>query len=203
MRKNEPTAGDRVAVIPFYDADGALKSGLTFSAAGECAIWDVDSLAFTDTTNDPAEIGTSGQYYVQLTQPETNHSTLLKVRLRKVGYDDQYLDIPVTTFDLDDISSRLDTIDTTLAAIAADTSGTATAVELIQGLLHQNCVLNFTYTSSFLTIARIRQFSDATAANAATPTAVDDADGEIHRWRITAVNNGSGAPSSFKLVKEL
>lgn len=135
MRKNEPDPTLRVAgPVPFYNSSGALATGLTFTAAGETAIFNLTSGTFTDTTADAVEAATTGMYYVQLQQPETNHNTFLIVRLSKAGYDAQYFVVPIdNTPDVNVVSMSTDAVTAGALAASAVTeiqSGLATAAAL-------------------------------------------------------------------------
>lgn len=95
MKKNEPTAADRVACpIPVYDADGKLKKNLTFlTASGEVFYLRGSDNTWQAAANDAVEIGganTTGTYKVQLSQAETNYDTIVGIKLVKAGYDDHF-----------------------------------------------------------------------------------------------------------------
>lgn len=206
MRKNEPTASLRTTLpIPFYDANGALVTGLNFAGAGETAVFNLDALAFADTASDAVEAAATGMYYVQLSQAETNHPTFLIVRLRKATYSDQFFIVPI-----DD--TTIDTVAAAVTAIAAAITALGVSVARVLGLLHENAMLDGgagvltgpTYSdNNVLESARLRVFANAAALAAATEGAANGADGEIYRYAITGADNGDGLAASFQIAKEL
>lgn len=184
MRKNEPDATLRIiGPIPFYDASGNLATGLTFNGAGESAIIWPDSISggnpngvFADTTADPVEALGTGQYWVTLTQAETNHTGPGLVRLRKAGYADHFERVPIDNQDATATGVLV------LAAIAE-----------LAGMNHKNAVVDkYVYNARrFATSFRVRVFADAAAAAAATIDAADNADGEIARYVGTSTDDAT------------
>lgn len=95
MRKNEPSAVLRVAgPIPFVDADGKLKKNLSFAhGSGEVFYYNSGTNAWVAAANDAVELGganTTGIYYVQMAQAETNFDSIVGIKLVKATYDDQF-----------------------------------------------------------------------------------------------------------------
>lgn len=80
-----------------------------------------------------------------------------------------------------------------------------TKLDRIAGLMHENSLLDeITYGgSNLITLARLRVFADAAAKAAATPGAANNADSEVYRYTISAVDAGSGQFSSFGIVRTL
>lgn len=101
MRRNESVATERIAgPIPFYDADGNLLTGQTFShAAHEVAVWNSDTGAFADASADAVEVTGTGEYYVPLSQAEVNHPSFVVVRLKKATYADRLFNVPIESVD--------------------------------------------------------------------------------------------------------
>lgn len=122
MRKNEPIASKRVlGPVGFFDADGKLKSGLTFSGAGESQFGYIGA-ALADSTNDWTEYGTTGLYYLQLEQSETNHDTAVIGRLRKATYDDVFEVMPIdNTPDVNVLTMSTDSFSSAALSSAAVT----------------------------------------------------------------------------------
>ena len=199
MRKNETTASKRiVGPIPFYDADGNLKSGLTFNGAGECQFGYIGA-AFADTTNDPVEYGTTGMYYVQLEQSETNHDTVIIVKLTKATYRDHFERVPIdNTPDVNVVSEALGLATSTdvgdaETAILAALDAIAADLLAIGGLLHRNSMVDggagqpgpsYDANGNLLS-ARVRVFINAAALASATLGAADDVDEEVYRFTLT------------------
>ncbi len=87
--KNEATPGMRRIIVTFFDNDGVRKTGLTFGhAAGEVKT-NYGGSSWVEAAADAVEIGL-GDYYVTLSQAETNHDVnLVGVALIKSGYRTQ------------------------------------------------------------------------------------------------------------------
>jgi hypothetical protein len=81
----------------------------------------------------------------------------------------------------------------------------AALADLKAGASHENSVIdNITWGSSnIVVVARERVFASAAAANAAVPGHADNADGEIRRYTITAVDITGGQFSSWKKTRTL
>lgn len=69
-------------------APPARKSGIIFTT-GDCKIW--NGSAFVNTTNMPAEIGSTGRYSLVLTAAELRGRTWLHVYVAKAGMQDTEL----------------------------------------------------------------------------------------------------------------
>ncbi len=80
-----------------------------------------------------------------------------------------------------------------------------TTLSRLEGLLHENAIIDqISYGDSNLIIsARERIFASAAAANAATPGASNNADGEVFRNTVTVIQTSDGQWSSFKKVRAL
>lgn len=184
MRKNEPDPTKRVTMpIPFYDADGLLVAGINFNAAGECAFTYYGGGAYADTANNPTEDGGDGMYAVQLEQAETNHDSWVKVRLRKAGYQDQFLDIPIdNTPDVNVSTIAANAI--TAAAIAdnAIDAGAFAADAITAAKIADGAIDAATFAAGAITAAAIA--TNAIDADALAPDGV----AEIQSGLATAAN---------------
>jgi hypothetical protein len=184
MRKNEPNPNLRIAgPIPFYDANGALKKGLTFGhVEGEVFYYRKATNDWAAASSNATELGggnTSGLYFVPMAQGETNNDFVVGIKLSKATYDDQYWFAPIDN-----------TPDVSVISMATD------VITMIQG--KGNGMLDKTvYVGKFLVSARWRSFADAVALAAASPDALDNADGEIARFVLEAADTGDGSTLDY------
>lgn len=160
----------------FYDLNGQLLSGQAFDGAGETTVWNSTSGTFGDTVADAVEVDDTGMYYVPLSAAELNHDVCVIVRLRKSPYADQFLVVPIDPVDV-----------------------------IFNDPNHVMDLFVYNATTGFLESCRKRVFASAAAAAAATTDAADDADGEIARFVMTAVDNGTGKlqPSRMQWTRAL
>jgi hypothetical protein len=107
--------------------------------------------------------------------------------------------------DIADVLTGISAILTSVANAQTAIDAVAANVVIALGLAHHNARVDTTAygSSGVLTAARVRQFADAAALAASNPAHGDGVDGEIHRWRITAVDNGAGGFTDYKLIQEL
>jgi hypothetical protein len=207
MRKNEPTAAKRVAgPIPFYDANGALKKNLTFdNGSNEVYTYRASTNDWVAANADTTELGganTTGMYLLQLSQAETNYDTVVGVKLVKAGYDDQFWferidntpDVNVSTIAADAVNA-----DAIKADAVTEIQGSIPGLQMRRSMTDQ-CVYS---AKKVLTSARTRVFASEVALAAAGAGNANGADGEVERWRWTAVDPGTGLATSWKLVQEL
>lgn len=98
-------------VFPILDADGDPVTG----AVGLDSEYSLDGGAFVDCTNEATEIGTSGIYYLDLVAGETNGGAVcIRVQTSTSGAKTTVLVFYTS-------AQSLDTIDTNIDAILADT----------------------------------------------------------------------------------
>lgn len=202
--KNEATAAERIGgPLPVYDASGDFATGLNFQHATvvvpagnihgshEVETFSIDG-GWVQAAADAIENGTSGNYRLPYSMAETNHDTIIGYRLSKVGYPTHYY--------WNVIKPAL----VSPYATAADVAALQALLLRVLGLLHRNARVDlFTYDGDGnMTSCRIRVFASKAAANAATPGAANDADGEIQRETIVGAF-AVGLLSHYKLVEDL
>jgi hypothetical protein len=92
------------------------------------------------------------------------------------------------------------------AGLATSASITAlqSSVDALQYLLQGNALIdNTVHGVNGTTSARLRGFSSAVSADAATDGAADGAEGEVARWTITTTYDGVGQIATHKLIRTL
>lgn len=95
------------------------------------------------------------------------------------------------------VSGRVD------ASVGAATA-LQSSLDAIQFLLQGNAFIdNTAHGANGTTSARLRGFSSAGAANAATDGAADGAEGEVARWTITTTYDGPGQIATHKFIRTL
>jgi hypothetical protein len=174
-------SGIKVYFAMVYLQTGVYTTGLVtpLSAAGVIKV-SVDGGSFADAVTTPEEVGLGNYYYELDTTEVGSDATLVQVNLSGYVLVNTEKDI-----------------------------GVGQQLTSIQGLLHLNSVLdggagfaNAQYNSAKLMVnARLRCFASKTAAQAATPGNTDGTDGEVLRFTLVGVDNGSGLLGNMSFVQ--
>jgi tetrahydromethanopterin S-methyltransferase subunit F len=117
-------------VFPILDADGDPVS----SAAGLDSEYSLDGGSFTDCASEATEIGTSGIYYLNLAEGETNGDVVcIQVKTSTSGAKTSVLVFYTSAQTLDEIDTNVDGIKTKTdligASVALESAGNLAAVK--------------------------------------------------------------------------
>ncbi len=182
IRKDQATAALRTISIYLVDSTtGAPVDSLTFAGA-EMQV-NKNGAGWVNAAGTISEDGGAGNgagnYTYQLTVGDTDTEGSIKLKVDKTGTN-----VYIYETDIYDVEPE---------------------IEIILGMLHLNSKLDLTVfnVNGLMTSARLRVFEDATACDASTLDAADDADGEIYRFTITAVEQGTARVASYKMTRAL
>jgi len=149
-------------VFPILDADGDPVSG----AAGLDSEVSIDGGAFTDCTNEATEIGSSGIYYLDLTEDETNGDVIcVQVKTTTSGAKTTVLVFYTAGQTLDDMQSDI------------------TAIK------NKTDKLNFNSDATPLVLADVRDVNDAAV------TGVDDFKADVSNLDVAVSTRSSHSPA--------
>lgn len=162
-----------IITFPIVDADGDFVSGAT-ALDSEIDAW-TDGAApdgFTDCTNEATEIGSTGVYYLSLTQTEMNNDYIvIQTKTSSSGAKTQMILINTMVGDPLNRATTDDggTINVTAGAI--DTVTTVTAVTTVNGLA-ANVITAAATAADFTNEVWAKACTEPTAVVSAAPTAI-------------------------------
>lgn len=207
IRKNESVAAARRVAVFLENPDGTPYvdgSNNTITTGVTINYWEPGSSADVDVTSTFVS-EKFGRGFVELTQAQCDTVGVGWVSWKNsssvVIIEES---VPVIIRDLDSDRAAA-VLDTALGSTHRVSGSLGELAQVIAGQLHVNSLIdNISYgAQAVMTAARERDFDSKTAANAATPGALNNADGEIFRYTISAVDAGSGEISSYKKVRDL